>query len=684
MHHPGPPRFVSVGDRVELAPRDPDPAATYAWRIERAPAGSDAAVDDRPVQWFHPDVPGRYVLTLDAPDGVHRQTIRCFDVGGETDAGGERDARGSGGALDVAAEGDAGTSGYGHDATGGGDRGGGRPRVHLDGRVAGDSVVIEADARTNPAGGGSAASLDVTFAFDDRDDLRAADASADGRRLRIPLARLPERARVHAVAVSETGYSVPDAVDIVRDDAAPGGVAVRRPYDPPAWATDAVYYEVYLRTFAPEAEHGGTFRAIADRLDHLADLGVDVLWLTPVLAADHAPHGYNITDFFSLAADLGDREDYRHLVERAHDHGMRVLFDLVLNHSARDHPYFRDAYRNPESDYRDWYEWQPSGEPGTYFDWEHIANFDFETLDVRRHLLDAVDTWAPLVDGFRCDMAWAVPDGFWREVHDRVKARDAEFLLLDETIPYIPDFQAGLFDVHFDSTTYAALRSVGTGWAPASALLDAIEERSAIGFPDHARFLLYAENHDETRYRVECGRPAALAAAGALCTLPGAPLVYAGQETGQLGRRDALVWDATDDALTDHYRRLLSLRRTMPALAADAALERIDYTVREGDPERVVAFGRANGGRGSDPERDAGAGGGESAADEAGVTGDERDAAAAVVVCNFAAEPVTVDLGVPTGARDAATGETVAASGGVRVDSVAVLPTSPDAFDGGA
>ncbi|GGM60087.1 glycosidase [Halarchaeum rubridurum] len=664
---------------MELAPRDPDPAATYAWRVERAPPGAEATVDDRPVQWFRPDVPGRYVLALSAPDGVHRQTVRCFDAGSSGDGERDRDAGASGGVLDVAGD-DGGTSGYGHDAagaSGGGEHGDGhgRPRIRLDGRVTDDAVVIEADARPHPGDDAPPSSLDVTFAFDDRDDLRAADTSVAGHRLRVPRERLPERARIHAVAVSPERYSVPDAVEIVRDGA--GGVAVRRPYDPPAWATDAVYYEVYLRTFAPEAEHGGTFRALADRLDHLDSLGVDVLWLTPVLAADHAPHGYNITDFFSLAADLGDRADYRRLVEAAHERGMRVLFDLVLNHSARAHPYFRDAYRNPASDYRDWYEWQPSGEPGTYFDWEHIANFDFETLDVRRHLLDAVDAWAPLVDGFRCDMAWAVPDGFWREVHDRVKARDADFLLLDETIPYIPEFQAGLFDVHFDSTTYAALRSVGTGWAPAEALLDAVAERADVGFPDHARFLLYAENHDETRYLVECGRPAALAAAGALCTLPGAPLVYAGQELGQLGRRDALVWAAADDALADHYRRLLALRRAMPALAADAALERIDYAVREGEPERVVAYGRVN--RDGDGDG-AGAGDGSS-----GPSGDDPgDASAAVVVCNFAEGSATVDLGVSAGTRDAATGESVAADGGVRVDSVAVLPAPPAAFDDGA
>jgi glycosidase len=273
-----------------------------------------------------------------------------------------------------------------------------------------------------------------------------------------------------------------------------------------------------------------------------------------------------------------------------------------------------------------------------------------------------VDEWARLVDGFRCDMAWAVPESFWREVRDRVKTLDPEFLLLDETIPYVPDFH-GLFDVHFDSTTYATMRSVGAGRAPAESILDAVEERRRIGFPDHAGFLLYAENHDETRYVVECGRPEAFAVAGALCTLPGAPLVYAGQELGQLGQRDGLVWEGTDGELTEHYRRLLGLRRSMPALSGDADLRRIEYEVREGDPGRVLAYARVD----AD---------GRATGDE-GPDGAPGESGAAVVVCNFGENPATVSVEPGVRPVDAATSEDVETEAGVRVADVAVLPTRP-------
>ena len=688
MHHPGPPRFAAVGDEIELAPRGPDPdrAAAYGWTLVDAPTAATATVGDGAVVAFEPDAAGLYRLRHDTPGESHTLTVRVFGADRqpgetgtrqqysgtepppatdhtvpETDApAAARDDPGSGLArLDDEADPE-------------------RPRIdlstHTD-EAAGDLVVT--------ATVDGAPDATVEFLVDDRDDLPAAAATTGDGQFRVDAGAVGDRLRIHAVAVADS-YSVPAQVDVTRasdgdsgatgDDVAGGDAAgddatdgadrvdatdagethavagesftVTNPYAPPAWALDAVVYEVYVRTFAgddPAAADDGpdtVFDRIRDRLDYLTDLGVDVLWLTPVVENDHAPHGYNITDFFEIAADLGGREAYERLIDAAHDRGLRVVFDLVLNHSARAHPFFVDAYGeggnvavgegspNPDSDYYEWYDWREDGEPETYFEWEHIANFDFDSLAVRRHLLDAVDEWARLVDGFRCDMAWAVPNAFWQEIHDRLKARDADFWLLDETIPYIPEFQAGLFDTHFDSTTAFQLREVGAGEAPADSLLDAVAERRRIGFPSYASFMVYAENHDETRYVQKCGREAALAAAGAVATLPGTPMVYAGQEIGQLGRRDALAWDDADETLQTHYRRLLSLRGEESALAAREPLARVEHTVTDGEPERVVAYARG---------------------------GDDG----VVVVLNFGGEPATVDVAPAVGDVNLLDGESV-------------------------
>ncbi|EMA68265.1 alpha amylase catalytic region [Halorubrum aidingense JCM 13560] len=694
MHHPGPPRFLSTGETTELAPRDPDPNGTYEWRVVAAPPNSEATVGTGPVTDFTPDVPGRFTLGLDAPDGDHLLTVHAFaasyegvDVaGGSGTAIRDRDADSA--PIDYGAE-------RAHEGVG-------RPRVRLDATVEhdgdadGPEIAVRATPKPNPDSDLDADDLSVTFIVDDR-DVEAAVAEGrenprdalrttdDGRELRLPADVVPDRLRVHGVAVAheagrEPRVSVADAVAVERveqgdlpagsDSDDPSDPDLAAPADPtfeivrlnqpPEWTDDAAVYEVYVRTFA-DCEEGETFDAIAERIPTIADLGVDTLWLTPVLQHDGKPHGYNITDFFQIAADLGDREEYESLVETAHDHGMRVLFDFVANHTARDHEWFEDAYRNPDSPYRDRYEWQESGEPGTYFDWELIANLNHANLDVRRHLLDVIDEWAPIVDGFRCDMAWAVPDSFWRELRDRVKDIDREFLLMDETIPYIPGFHEGMFDVHFDATLYFQLRQVGRGAEPAASVLDAIDQRAEIGFPDHAGFLQYIENHDETRYRVECGDAAAAAAAAATMTLPGVPMVYAGQEIGQQGRRDAIAWDHAREEIREHHERLLSTRADHRALGPAGDLERVGYHVASGDiSERpIVASGKIH-------------------PDDVVAFRRRTDEESLVVVLNFAPDEASVAVEADHAETDLVTGEPCVVVDGegterIRVPDVAVV-----------
>ncbi len=640
MNHPGPPRVVAVGDEVELAPRDPDPEAAYAWSVAAAPADSCAGVASGPVTTLVPDVPGRYRVRLETPDTTHDLTVRAFP----TECAPSGRGGGSGETVDTTVpepQDGAAAPPYPDAAPSGG---GGRPRLRLDAAVEDDVVVVTAAPRTHPDDRRDPGALAVEFLFDDRDGLAYEDdgVAVEGHALRIDRAALsPGRQRVHAVAVDRgESYSVPDVVTLDVDG---DGVSVDRPNDPPAWAADATLYEIYVRSFADPDEGQSPLADVTERLDDLDDLGVDTLWLTPVVQNDEHPHGYNAVDFFDIADDLGSRAEYERLVEAAHDRGMRVLFDLVCNHTARAHPFFQNADGDPDSPYHDWYEWEASGEPATYFDWPYIANLDYSTLAVRRHVLDVVDEWAPLVDGFRVDMAWAVPTPFWREVRDRVKAVDDDFLLVDETIPYVPEFAHLVFDVHFDSTLYFRLRQIGRGNEPASAAVDAVADRARAGFPDHAGFLTYAENHDETRYLAECGRPAAAAAAAAVGTLPGVPLVYGGQETAQLGRRDDIVWDddVVDDDLRAHVRRVLRTHRRVDALDPGASLDAVGASVASGpEPARVVAFGR--GGR-------------------------------VVVVLNFGETPATVSLDIAVDPVDLLTGDDVSVPDGVRVRDAVVL-----------
>jgi glycosidase len=681
---------MAVGETVQVAPRDPDPDATYQWRVKAAPVSSQLSLGDDPVVDFTPDAAGTFVLELTGPFGVDELTVRVFPgefapAGRSSGSSGQSGQSGMSGMSGVSGvsgvsgmSGISGVSGSGSGALGAEKEGvgGGRPRVTLHGRVEGDTVVVEADPQPNPNSSTPREDLTVEFLVDDRWPVDDASVETDGWTLTMPVDAFEEKTRVHAVAI-DSEYSVADAIEIrvkgttidfgegartdgghaprggARRTRSDGGVAAHDPgtkqvetgrlYEPPEWSKDITLYEIYVRGFASDDdEAANTFEALEKRLDYLQELGVDCLWLTPVLENDHAPHGYNIVDFYDIAEDLGTMEEYQQFVDAAHDHGMKVLFDLVLNHSARQHPFFQDAYKNPDSEYYDWYEWQENGEPGTYFDWEYIANFDHHSLEVRRYLLDAVQQWFEVVDGFRCDMAWAVPFTFWQELRDRVKSQDPDFLLLDETIPYIADFHEGMFDMHFDTTLYFTLRQVGNGHQPADAILDAIDQRTEVGFPDHASFMLYQENHDETRYIVECGDEAAFASAGALFTLPGVPMLYGGQEIGQRGRRDPLAWDDAREEVQEHYEHLIETRTETPALDFRGGIGRIDY---EADSEKVTAFRR------------------------------EANGQSVVVVLNFgdAPEYVDVDVDADLAETNLVNGEAVVEDGTVVVESVAVL-----------
>ena len=660
MTHPGPPRFVAVGDPLQLAPRDPDPDATYRWTVTEAPNASGVRLGDDAVEEFVADVPGRYTVTLRTERDRYEMTVRVFP-GDRRPAGRDPTTAGEGSRSGYSGRsGRSGRSGYsgqsgsarpfesGVSGLGSGSGSGtrdpvsaedtGRPRVRLDAEVDREEAVVRATPTPHPDATRDPDDLDVEFLLDDRDDVSRDDVVVEDRELRVPLDAIGDRLRVHGVAVGAS-YSVADAVSV---DRLGDGFGVRRLNDPPEWTDDVTLYEVYVRNFVTDDDDGGTaFEALEGRLDYLDTLGVDCLWLTPVLQHDGAPHGYNIVDFLDIADDLGDRADYEAFVDAAHERGMTVLFDLVLNHSAREHPFFESAYRDPDSPYYDWYDWQESGEPETYFDWELIANFDFTNLEVRRHLLEVADVWAEIADGFRCDMAWAVPESFWKELRARLKSTDPEFLLLDETIPYIADFHEGMFDVHFDTTLYFQLRQVGNGDQPAETLLDAVEERARSGFPDHAAFMLYLENHDETRYLAECGDAATKAAAGALFTLPGIPMLYGGQEFGQLGNRDQLAWDHARDDIREHYDTLLSFYEAYPSFGEGGDIDRIDYETDAATD--VVAFERTS------------------------------DAGRHVVLLNFGSDTATVGIDRRVDATDLVSNEVRAAESGLTVEDVAVF-----------
>ena len=202
----------------------------------------------------------------------------------------------------------------------------------------------------------------------------------------------------------------------------------------PLWFKTAVFYEIHLRGFFDGNNDGsGDLRGLTEKLDYLKWLGVDCIWLLPMYASPLRDGGYDIADFYAVHEDYGTIEDVRELIEAAHERGIRVIADLVMNHTSSDHSWFQRARQAPKgSPERDWYVWSDTDElyeeariifvdtepsnwtwdpvAGQYY-WHrffaHQPDLNYDNPEVQEAMLDALRFWLDLgLDGFRLD---AVP-----------------------------------------------------------------------------------------------------------------------------------------------------------------------------------------------------------------------------------------------------------------------------------
>ncbi len=205
------------------------------------------------------------------------------------------------------------------------------------------------------------------------------------------------------------------------------------------WYLDVVLYEVYVRGFYDANGDGnGDLAGLTEKLEYIRDLGVGALWLLPIFPSPLRDDGYDISDFRSVHPELGTLDDLKRLLDRAHQLGLRVLLDLVVNHTSDQHPWFQSARRGPGHPYHDYYVWSPTAdryrdariifldtersnwtlEPGCgLYYWHrffsHQPDLNYDNPEVRREMLEIARFWFELgVDGFRVD---AVPYLFERE-----------------------------------------------------------------------------------------------------------------------------------------------------------------------------------------------------------------------------------------------------------------------------
>ncbi len=367
------------------------------------------------------------------------------------------------------------------------------------------------------------------------------------------------------------------------------------------WWKGAVFYEVFVRSFADSNGDGkGDLPGLIARLDYLndgdpstsSDLGVDALWLMPVFASP-SYHGYDVVDYETVNPDYGTNADLDRLLAEAHRRGMRVILDLVLNHTSDRHPWFRESASSPTSAKRDWYVWRPD-DPGwtqpwnpgqgtwhrrgdAYYYaifWSAMPDLNYRTPAVREEAKRIARHWLGRgVDGFRLDaVRHLVESGpgdgqsgspethaFLKEFARAVKEAKTDAVLVGEAWSNtfdIADYygqDGDELDMLFDFPLATAIVDgvkAGSGETIAATLeeVDRTYPRGAVDAP-------FLTNHDQIRVATQLGGDAARLrlAASILLTLPGAPFIWQGEELGMRQpannddefKRTPLPWDAT-------------------------------------------------------------------------------------------------------------------------------------------
>ncbi len=361
----------------------------------------------------------------------------------------------------------------------------------------------------------------------------------------------------------------------------------------PEWVRDAVIYEIFPRTFSAE----GNFNGITRRLDELQNLGVTVLWLMPIHPIGQERRKgsigspYAVRDFYAINPDYGTREDLRRLITEAHRRRIRVIIDIVANHTAWDSvmmsmPGFHT--RNA------------SGQiVPPVADWADVADLNYDNPQLRRYMIEMMQHWLREydLDGFRCDVAGMIPTDFWEQARRELERTKPDILMLAEW--HTPDLLVRAFELDYSWPLHSALADIVMGVRPASALRAAWEEERAM-YPRGALHLRFSDNHDERRAIARFGERGALAASAFMLTLDGVPLLYNGMEVGDvtesgspaLFERLPVFWQIAErrPEFNRFYRQMIALR------GAHAALRQGETSwLRNSDEARVVAYTRRAG-----------------------------------------------------------------------------------------
>ncbi|QRN98601.1 DUF3459 domain-containing protein [Archangium violaceum] len=380
---------------------------------------------------------------------------------------------------------------------------------------------------------------------------------------------------------------------------------------PPAgteWYRHAVFYEVFVRSFQDSNGDGkGDLPGLISRLDYLndgdpsttTDLGVDALWLMPIFDSP-SYHGYDVVDYERINPDYGTLEDFERLCAEAHRRGLRVILDLVINHSSSQHPWFVESASSSTSAKRDWYQWRDNNpgwkQPwdaysttqtwharnGAYYYgvfWGGMPDLNFKTPAVREEAKRIAAFWLGKgADGFRLDAArYLIETGsgtgqadtpethaFWKEFAAHVRQVKPDAVLVGEN--WSPTSSIATYYGSTDKMPGGDELPLNFNFPLAEQMISGIQRGNATGiaaklaemarvYPAGVADAPFLTNHDHVRIATQLGgaRGQLVNAASLLLTLPGSPFLYYGEEVGLANgttnndeaKRTPMPWDAS-------------------------------------------------------------------------------------------------------------------------------------------
>ncbi|HEY3860310.1 MAG TPA: alpha-amylase family glycosyl hydrolase [Verrucomicrobiae bacterium] len=359
----------------------------------------------------------------------------------------------------------------------------------------------------------------------------------------------------------------------------------------PAWLRDGVIYEIFPRAFSA----AGNLNGVTARLAELKDLGVTVLWIMPIHPIGEkgrkGPFGspYSVKDYYAVNPDYGTADDFKRLVQEAHQRGLKVIMDLVAGHTSWDsvlmsHPEF--------------YKHDARGkiippDPA----WTDVAGLNYANPQLRAYMIAMMEHWVQScdVDGFRCDAASNVPVDFWVGARAALGKIKPDIILLAEANQ--PDLMVKAFDIDYDWPLMNRLNDVLAKGAPASDLR-ASWENSARQFPRGSLHMRVSDDHDEARAVSRFGVRGAMAASALMFTLDGVPMLYNGMEVGDAAEsgdpalfdKVPILWTPKDrPPLRKIYRSLIRLRKEYAAFRGNGVT-----WLRNSREADLVSFKRAD------------------------------------------------------------------------------------------